>query len=115
MVWTESLSQKRVRLLERLKMEHELTVLKLKLENGTLDENSFYCVEDALPWSLHVENRLGLSSQNLLLLEGYGNCDNGSYFDAQVRGFDGLWKELVSSITSIIDKEVLGTEENPSQ
>ena len=95
-------------------MEHELTALKLKLENGTLDENDFYCVEDALPWTLNMENRLGLSSLNLLLLEGYSNCDNRSSFDTQGRGFAGLWKELVSSIMSIIGKEVLETEENPS-
>ena len=49
MLTTGSLSQKRSRLLERLKMEEELKEHKRKLEHGAMDENAFYCVEDALP------------------------------------------------------------------
>ena len=112
MFCTGSLSQKRLRILERLKMEHELKVLKLKLEHGNLDDNYFCWVEDALPCTLHMENRLGFSSLNLLFLEGHGNYDNRSLFDAPFRGLPGRWKEFVSSVTSIIDKVALGTEEN---
>ena len=38
MICTGSLSQKRLRLLEQLKMEHKCKVLKLKIEHVTLDE-----------------------------------------------------------------------------
>ena len=79
MVCTGSLSQKRLLLLEGLKIEYELKLLKLKLEHGTLDENSFYCTEDALSYTLHMEKMLCLSLLDLLFVEGCGNCDNGTF------------------------------------
>ena len=77
MLCTGSLSQKRSRLLERLKMEEELVLHRKKLEHRNVDENAFYCIEDELLCTLHIENRIGLATMNLLFLESHGNCDNG--------------------------------------
>ena len=96
-------------------MEHELKLIELKLEHGTSYENNFSCIEDELPCTLHIENRLGFTSMSLIFLECHRNCDNGTLFDALGRGLTGHWKECVSSVTALINKEILGTEENPSQ
>ena len=83
--------------------------------NGALDENAFYCVEDALPCTLNAENRIVLITLNLLFLEGKGNCDNGSMFSSSSQTVTGRWKEHVSSVTDTINNEVLGSEQYPSQ
>ena len=62
-------------------MEHALKLLKLKLEHGTLDENTFYCIEDTFLCTLHMEDRLGLISISLFFLEGNRNGDNWTLFD----------------------------------
>lgn len=96
-------------------MEKELILCRKKLEHGTVNENAFYCAEDALPCTLHMENRVGLATMNLLFVEGYGNCDNGLLCNAPGRGLPVQWKERVRVIIETINKDILGTEINPSQ
>ena len=90
-------------------------VIKLKLKHSTLDKNTFYCVEDALLCTLHIENRTWLTTLNLLFLEGKGNCDNGWIFSSLSQKVTRRWKEYVSSITDIINNEILESEQYPSQ
>lgn len=96
-------------------MEDELREHKRKLEHVTLDESAFYCVQGALPCTLHIENRVGLSIMNLLFLEGHSNCHKVSLHDALGRGLPGRWKEHVKLISNTVNAEILGTELNPSQ
>ena len=93
-----------------MKIECELKIIKLKLEHCKLDENAFYCTEDTLPCTLHIENRIGSIILNLLFLEGKGNCDNGSIFSSSSQTVTGRWKEYISSVTDIINNEVLELE-----
>ena len=85
-------------------------VIKLKLKHSTLDKNTFYCVEDALLCTLHIENQIGLITLKLLLLEGKGNCNNGLIFNSSSQRVTERWKEYVGSVTDTINNKILGLE-----
>ena len=58
-----------------MKLEHDLHILELKYHHSTPDENSYYCIEDACTCILHKENQISITFLEMLLLEGYSNCD----------------------------------------
>ena len=110
-----SLSSKRSRLLERLKKEKELNECKLKLKYCSEDEHAFYRAVEAVPCMLHLGNRVGLVLMHLTFLEGYSNCEDESLFPNVGHSIRARWKKYAEEIEQLVNKSILGTEENPSQ
>ena len=63
-------------LLERMKLECKLKVLKMKHDHLDMDENAFYCTQDACACILNIQNRVSIACLQILLIEGHSNCED---------------------------------------
>ena len=96
-------------------MEKDLINYKLKLEHSSLNEHAFYAAKEACPCILHLENHHGLAMMNLLCVEGNSNCDDGLLHPNVGRSFSARWKECVRIVEEVVNTNILGNVENPSQ
>ena len=64
---------------------------------------------------MHLENRVGIIFLQLLFLEGHSNCESGDIFTDVGRSTNGQWCAYIDTIHDIINKKILGTDNNPSQ
>ena len=88
---------------------------KLKLEYCSEDKHTFYCDKEAVPCVLHLENRVDLVLTHLMFLEGHSNCEDESLLANVRRSVGARWKKHAEEIEQLVNKSVLGAEENPSQ
>ena len=110
-----NLSIRREHLLERMKLEHKLKVLKMKYDYADIDEKSFYCMQDACSCILHMENRVNITFLQMLLLEGYSNCDDVSLNSDISRTVKARFLKYARDIEEIINTKILDDELNPAQ
>ena len=101
--------------MERLIKEKELNEYNLKLEHCSEDEHAFYCAEEAIPCILHLWNHVGLVLMHLMFLEGHSNCEDELLFANIGYRVSARWKKYVEEIEQLVNKSILGNEENPSQ
>jgi hypothetical protein len=115
---TGTLSDRQNRLKESLKMEYRYRQLKEGIARGEKMSNSAcaFSILDAVPCVLHMENRVGLKMLTLLLSDGLSHAKSGQLYGAEFpnNGTERVAK-FVEDIEVIINKYVLGEEENPAQ
>ena len=115
MLTTGNLSVRRERLLQRLELEFDLKILKMKYEHADISEKSFYCVRDAATCILYMKNRVSITYLQMLFLEGYSNCEDGTLYTNAGRSVKAKFMQYVSDIIDAINNTILGDELNPAQ
>jgi hypothetical protein len=113
-----SMAVRRQRLKDSLVSEWQYLQLKKGLAQGELMENSAcaFLVIDAVPCSLHMENRIGLKFLTLLLTEGLSNAmDKKLYMTEFPRSEAKRRRKLLQDVNRHMNKTILGSRSSPAQ
>lgn len=108
--------QLRDRLRESMIQEWMYRELKRSIAHGVElnADGAYFVVMDAVPCSLHMENRVGLKLITMLLIEGLKSADLGS-IHSHLTSKAGRIKAYMESIHRIMNLEILGSELSPNQ
>ena len=105
--------QKVQRLRDFLIEEYRMVRLKRRFEHSELGkEDALFLLENAVPCSLHLENRVALKLLNMLFLRGWENACKKLLFP-KINSKRKRVAALASDMGGIFNRRILGTPENP--
>lgn len=107
--------ERQERLRKQLEAEYMYRKLKDALDHGRKSEaHAIVKLHETVPCILHMENRVGLKLLTMLLLEGLDNAlKRKTYTELPAEG--QRMKRFFSDIEDVCNKQIWGTEENPTQ
>lgn len=109
-----TLEERREKLKESLHGEATIARLALEIAHGEVKEGAYFVLMHTLPCVLHMENRNGIKLLTMLLIEGLSNSKKRLLFmDVNAEG--QRVSRFVSDIENIINKSILGSEDDPCQ
>jgi hypothetical protein len=101
-------------LCKAVRSEAKIRHLLTELEHGTPSDGAMFLLIQAIPCILHLENRTGIKILAMLVIEGSSNAKAGLlHADMPVEG--PRIAHFFRSIANIVNKQVLGTEENSTE
>jgi hypothetical protein len=109
-----SLQTRRELLQEALKGESMITSLSKEIAHGDAKEGAYFLLMQTLPCVLHMENRNGIKLLTMVLIEGLSNV-NGKILYPDINSEGKRVSRFISDIENIINKRILGTEDDPCQ
>lgn len=112
---TGALHVRQHRLRRQLVIEKREKNLRQMLLQSEPKEKAMYLVLQAVPCILHLENRVGLKSIESVLRSGLTNALQGKLEWVQARAIQKRQDEFVARVTKIIQTQILGSNDAPSQ
>jgi hypothetical protein len=108
-----------LQLQERLRNSHieeyKLKLLEDDLNHGKISERSaaLYVILNAIPCSLHLENRVGFKIITRLLRMGVANAKNGNLASCDARTENKRMSQYIEQVEWLLCNSVLGSAERP--
>lgn len=97
-----------------VRSEVKIRLLLTELEHGTPSEGAMFLLIQAIPCILHMENRIGIKILTMLTIEGLSNAKRGLLYP-DIRAEGPRIVHFFQSIADIVNKKVLGTDENSAE
>ena len=111
-----TLTERHQRLRQRLVSEQRAHDISIMLADSEPKDRAMYLALQGVVCILHLENRVGLKSIESILRSGLSNAKKGVCLNWTVgNGINRRQEEYIQRITSIMQKEILGTTFAPSQ
>jgi hypothetical protein len=99
---------------EAMKGESTIARLSKEISHGEVKEGAYFLLMQTLPCMLHMENCNGIKILTMVLIEGLSNAKKKMlYQDINAEGV--RVSHFISDIQSIINKSVIGTQDDPCQ
>ena len=112
---TGALHVRQDRLKRQLIKEKRVKDLRRLLLQGEPRDKAMYLVLQAVVCILHLENRVGLKSIESILRSGITNAIQGKLEWIHAHAVQKRQVDFIACITNIIQTQILGTNEGPSQ
>ena len=110
-----SLAVRQQRHREQLVNEQRICDIQHMLTHSAPRDKAMYLVMQAVVCILHLENRVGLKSIEMILRSGFSNATEGALEWIASTGIQKRQEHYVARVTNIIQTRILGTESAPSQ
>jgi hypothetical protein len=105
---------RRESLRDSLKGESTIVRLTKEIVHGDVREGAYFLLMNTLPCILHMENRNGIKLLTMIFIEGLSNAKAQLlYVNVNAEGI--RVSRFVSDVEEIINKRILGTEDDPCQ
>ena len=97
-----------------LRAEKKLRRLTSDLKHRDHQEGALFCLIQAVPCILHLENCVGLKIFTMILLEGLSNAKKGRiYFETRFEG--SCITKFFERVEYLVNAKIIGTEDNLSE
>ena len=97
-----------------LRSEVKLRKLQDDLKHGDREEGALFCLIQAIPCILHLENRVGIKLFTMILIEGLSNARKGLiYTDLRAEGL--RLEHFFERVELLVNSKILGDDDNVSE
>jgi hypothetical protein len=109
-----TLEEWRDMLIEAMRGESMITKLSKEIAHGDVKDGAYFLLMSTLPCVLHMENRNGIKMITMVLIEGLAHAKKKLLYP-EINAEGTRVSCFVSDIESLINRTILGTEDDPCQ